>query len=78
MQPQHILVRSEVAGTVYEVLCAVEGSVAAGQDLLVIESMKMEVGVAAPVAGRVLRLLVAPGESVAADQPLVALEPAAT
>lgn len=46
-------------------------SVEAGQTLLIIEAMKMEIRVAAPQAGTVLRLLVAPGDRVERGQRLL-------
>ena len=45
----------------------------AGQKLIVLEAMKMEIAVAAPRAGVVERLNCAPGALVAAGQRLVTL-----
>jgi propionyl-CoA carboxylase alpha chain len=42
-----------------------------GQELLRVESMKMESGIASPCAGRVERVLVKPGSAVETDQILV-------
>ena len=47
--------------------------VAAGDKLLILESMKMETAITAPCAGRVERILVAPGKTVEAGQTLVIL-----
>jgi biotin carboxyl carrier protein len=46
-------------------------SVEAGQTLLLLEAMKMEIRVQAPHAGRVARLLARPGDTVERDQVLV-------
>ncbi len=46
----------------------------AGQKVIVVEAMKMEVGVESPVAAIVKKVTVAPGRTVTAGQPLVVLE----
>ena len=57
-------IRAEMVSTVYQVL-SVEGDlVAAGETLIVLESMKMEIPVEAPAAGRVAKILVRPGDVV--------------
>ncbi|MCW2573926.1 MAG: urea carboxylase, partial [Frankiales bacterium] len=73
-----VVVASHVAGGVWSVLVKAGDQVEAGQTLVVVESMKMEVSVLAPQAGRVVRLLCADGQPVSAGQPLVLLreEPA--
>jgi urea carboxylase len=48
-------------------------TVAEGDKLLILESMKMETAIVAPVAGRVERVLVAPGKTVEAGQALAVL-----
>ena len=65
------VVASQVSGGVWSVLVAVGAEVAAGQALLVIESMKMEITVHAHCAGRIEQLLCVEGQSVTAGQPLV-------
>lgn len=58
-------VRTEVAGNVWKVEVAVGQAVAAGDVLVIIESMKMEIPVEAPAAGTVRALRVAEGDPVA-------------
>ena len=58
-------VRTEVAGNVWKVEVAVGQAVAAGDVLVIIESMKMEIPVEAPAAGTVRALPVAEGDPVA-------------
>lgn len=65
--------QSEVTGTVWTVEVVEGQEVSAEQTLLVMESMKMEIPVAAPRAGRVLQLLVGEGEAVAEGQGVVVL-----
>ncbi len=69
-----LTVSSEIAGTVWKVAIAVGDAVSAEQDLLVLESMKMEIPSAAPRVGVVRQILVAEGEVVEEGQPLVVIE----
>ncbi len=72
--PNGQLVASPIAGNIWAVLAKEGERVAAGQKVIVVEAMKMEVGVEAPVAGVVKKIAVAPGRMVAAGQALVVLE----
>jgi acetyl-CoA carboxylase biotin carboxyl carrier protein len=65
-------VRSDVAGHVWKLEVAVGDAVAAGQSLLLVESMKMEIPVEAPRAGTVVELRVGVGD-VVADGAVVAV-----
>jgi biotin carboxyl carrier protein len=58
-------VRTEVAGSVWKVEVSVGQQVAAGDVLVIVESMKMEIPVEAPAAGTVSEIRVAEGEPVA-------------
>jgi acetyl-CoA carboxylase biotin carboxyl carrier protein len=69
-----ITVAADVAGTVWKILVNSGDAVAAEQDLLILESMKMEIPAAAPKAGVVRELLVAQGEAVAEGQPLLVID----
>jgi acetyl-CoA carboxylase biotin carboxyl carrier protein len=69
-----VTVSSEVAGNVWKVLVQPGDAVTADQDLLIIESMKMEIPVSAPAAGTVNELLVAEGEAVGEEQVLLRLQ----
>ena len=69
-----ITVEADVAGSVWKVLVAVGDTVAAEQELLILESMKMEIPAAAPRAGIVKSLQVAEGEAVAEGQALLVIE----
>ena len=61
-------VLSDVSGAVWKILVSVGDTVAEYQELMLIESMKMEIPVLAPRDGRVAELLVAEGDAVAAEQ----------
>ena len=71
-----ITVVSEVAGNVWKILVQPGDTVAADQDVLIIESMKMEIPAAAPRAGVVRELRVAEGEAVAERQALLVIDAA--
>ena len=67
-------VLSEISGSVWKVEVQPGQAVQAGQTLLVVESMKMEIPVEAPAAGTVRELRVAEGEAVQDGQWLVTLD----
>jgi 3-methylcrotonyl-CoA carboxylase alpha subunit len=62
-------------GTIVALKVAVGDRVTAGQPLLIMEGMKMELTLTAPVAGVVERVLCAAGDSVDADAVLVDIRP---
>ena len=65
---------SEVSGSVWKVEVAVGQSVQAGDTLLIVESMKMEIPVEAEGSGKVAKFLVAEGDEITEGQPLVELQ----
>ena len=67
-------VRSEITGSVWKVEVAVGQSVAEGDTLVIVESMKMEIPISAPAAGFVAEIFVAEGEPVADDQVVIHLD----
>lgn len=67
-------VKSEVTGTVWKIEKAVGESVAEGEVIMILESMKMEIPVHAPGAGRIAEIPVAPEEAVEEDQVLCRIE----
>ncbi len=67
-------VLSEVIGSVWKVEKAEGDSVAAGELIMILESMKMEIPVEAPVAGKLAEIKVKPEYSVEEDQVLCLIE----
>jgi acetyl-CoA/propionyl-CoA carboxylase biotin carboxyl carrier protein len=63
-------------GTILKVLVDPGASVAAGEGVLVLETMKMETTITAPRAGFISSLQVGPGDSVAVGQTLALIEEA--
>jgi acetyl-CoA carboxylase biotin carboxyl carrier protein len=68
-----IRVNSDMAGSIWKLLVAVGDEVSEGTDLLLLESMKMEIPVAAPKAGKIAEIRVEEGETVAEGQCLLVL-----
>jgi biotin carboxyl carrier protein len=62
-----------VAGSVWKVEVSVGQAVAAGDALVIVESMKMEIPVEAPAAGTVAEIRVAEGDRVAEGAIVVTL-----
>lgn len=67
-------VRSDIAAAIWQVLVQPDSQVGEGDEVLILESMKMEVPVTAPRAGRVLEVLVVAGQSIEEGELLIRLE----
>ena len=63
-------VTSEVIGSVWKIEKSVGDAVAEGEQIMILESMKMEIPVEAPCAGTLSEIQVEPEESVEEDQVL--------
>jgi len=67
-------VESEVTGNVWKVLKSPGDSVAEGEVIMILESMKMEIPVEAPLAGTVVSIVVRPEDQVEEDQVVAVIE----
>ena len=67
-------VPSDINARVFRIEVAVGDAVGAGDTLMILESMKMEIPVEAPRAGRVARILVAEEAEIVEGQELLVLE----
>ncbi len=70
-----LAIASPVTGSVWQISVEPGQRVAVGDELLVVEAMKMEIPIEADEAGEVVELLVAQGASVHAGQALIILRP---
>ena len=68
------IVKASMAGTVWKVLVQQGQQVAAGEDLVILESMKMEIPIAAEEAGVVSRIITAEGDFINVDDDLVEIQ----
>jgi acetyl-CoA carboxylase biotin carboxyl carrier protein len=69
-----IKVKSELNAIVWKIEAVLGAAVNAGDTLIILESMKMEIPVASPRAGTVQAILVNEGQQVAEGQPLAILQ----
>ncbi|MCB8990352.1 MAG: acetyl-CoA carboxylase biotin carboxyl carrier protein subunit [Ardenticatenaceae bacterium] len=66
---------ASIPAVVSQILVNVGDTVAEGDKLILLESMKMVIPIVAPYAGVVTAVHCTPGESVQADVPLLSVEP---
>ena len=69
-----VSVKSEIAGKVWKIETKVGDSIEEEGQIMILESMKMEIPVFAPRAGTIKAILVAEGETIAEGQPVATLE----
>lgn len=66
--------RASVTGTVWKLVKAAGDRVEKGEEIMVLESMKMEIGVEAPAAGRIESIAVAEQGQVDEDQVVAVID----
>jgi urea carboxylase len=71
----HVAVLSPVSGSIWKVASSLGQSVKAGDTLVLVESMKMELPVTAPVDGVITQLRCSEGRAVAVAQTLLIMRP---
>ena len=69
-------IHAEMVSSVWKVLVSPGTEVQAGDTLVILESMKMEIPVLAEVAGTVTEIVVEDGDVVNDGDPLVVIDPA--
>jgi biotin carboxyl carrier protein len=67
-------VRAHITGVVFQITAAAGDSVSAGDPVIVLESMKMEIPVEAPQSGVVKEITVTEGQTVQEGQTVALLE----
>lgn len=65
------MVNSPLAGSVFKILVNVGQEVAANEEVLILEAMKMEAPVSAPLAGKITAIHVSVGDAVQSGQALL-------
>ncbi|MBS1265548.1 MAG: Biotinylated protein TB7.3 [Acidimicrobiaceae bacterium] len=75
-QMARVDVESPVTGVVWKVVVGVGDTVSSGDQVMVLESMKMEIPVEAPVDGTITELSVTEGDQVSQDSPVAVIESA--
>jgi urea carboxylase len=68
------VIESPMVANVWKVTCTPGQRVKAGEVLLILEAMKMEVNITAPIDGQVLRVTCKPGQMVMPGSPLCVLK----
>ncbi|OEH86110.1 hypothetical protein BHU72_14395 [Desulfuribacillus stibiiarsenatis] len=69
-------IKAPVTGTILRVEVKVGDVINSGQNLIILEAMKMETEIQSPVAGKVTQILTKNGEAVNSGQTLLVLETA--
>jgi acetyl-CoA carboxylase biotin carboxyl carrier protein len=67
-------VKAHITGVVFQITSKVGDAVAAGDPVIVLESMKMEIPVEAPRAGKVKEIMVAEGQTVQEGETVAVLD----
>jgi len=70
-----IEIKAEIAANVWQVQTESGATVAEGDELIILESMKMEIPVVAPTSGTVAEVKVAPEDQVQEGDILVLINP---
>ncbi len=71
-----ITVSAHITGTVWKINVKVGDTVAEGDTVAILESMKMEMPVESPAAGKVAAVLAKEGAPIEEGAPIVELDPA--
>lgn len=69
-----VKIRADVSGSIWKVQTAVGATVAEGDELFIIESMKMEIPVTAPSAGVVKSIAVKESDQIEENQVVATLD----
>ena len=67
-------VKTEITGNVWKIVAQVGDTLGEDEPILILESMKMEIPVAAPESGKLVDILVAEGDTVTEGTVVARLE----
>ena len=62
---------SEISGTVWKIVCNEGEEFCPGQELIILESMKMEIPIKSDLKGKIVKILVKEGELIEEEQKLI-------
>lgn len=65
------VVKASMAGTVWKIVVAEGDQVTAGQDVVILESMKMEIPIVAEESGVVTKIIASEGDFINEDDPIL-------
>ncbi|QBK25991.1 acetyl-CoA carboxylase biotin carboxyl carrier protein subunit [Ureibacillus thermophilus] len=68
------IVKANMAGSVWKIVVSEGEQVEEGQDVVILESMKMEIPIAAEASGVVKRILVQEGDFINVDDAILEIE----
>lgn len=68
------VVKASMAGTVWKIVVAEGDQVTAGQDVAILESMKMEIPIAAEESGVVTKIIANEGDFINLDDAILEIE----
>ena len=74
LEAGEFVIESSAAGSVWLVEASEGDLLGSGESLIILESMKMEIGISTPESARVVKILVEAGQQVHAGQPLAILK----
>jgi acetyl-CoA carboxylase biotin carboxyl carrier protein len=69
-------VKAHITGTVWKIVVAIGDEVSEDEDLVILESMKMEMPLGAPLDGFIRAIHVVEGDAVQEGQLVIEIEPA--
>lgn len=67
-------IQAMMSGTVSSVLVKLGDNVSEGQDMIILESMKMNIPIKSMVDGKISKIMVNIGDFVKTNQPLIIIE----
>ncbi|MDG2429072.1 MAG: acetyl-CoA carboxylase biotin carboxyl carrier protein subunit [Acidimicrobiales bacterium] len=70
----YIELESPVTGVVWKVVAVPGSTIAAGDPVVFVECMKMEIPVEATTGGKVTKILVSEGDHISEDDPVAVIE----
>ena len=65
------LLSSEISGTVWKIVCKENQEFSSGEDLIILESMKMEIPIKLDVQGTVVKIFVNEGDLIEEEQKIL-------